>query len=224
MLRLFWIALTLAVLVLLIFALCGARFETWFSGAAAVGWIRSWGPWGWLAVILLLVSDLFLPVPATPIMSAAGFVYGTAMGGMLSALGSFLAGVAAYELCACLGRRAAERIAAPEELERGHQLFVRRGPWLVALSRALPILPEVISCMAGLTKMPRGLFLAALACGSVPMGFIYAAIGAAGQSRPSLALALSGLCPVLLWLLARRLFTHRRSGDGSSAALENRPQ
>ncbi len=223
MLRLFLIALMLAVLVLLVFALFGARFEAWFSGAAAVEWIRSWGPWGWLAVILLLVSDLFLPVPATPVMSAAGFVYGTMVGGVVSALGSFLAGVTAYELCVCLGRRAAERITSVAELERGHRLFARRGPWLVALSRALPILPEVISCMAGLTKMPRGLFLAALACGSVPMGFIYAAIGATGQSHPGLALALSALAPALLWLLARGLFRDAEIGN-PSATLEDRAE
>jgi membrane protein DedA with SNARE-associated domain len=128
----------------------------------------------------------------------------------------------AYELCARLGRRVAQRIATPEELERGHELFIQSGPWLVALSRALPILPEVIACMAGLTKMPRGLFLVSLACGSVPMGFIYAAIGAAGQSRPGLALALSALAPAALWLLARRFVGDRRSGDGFLAALKNR--
>ena len=39
----------------------------------------------------------------------------------------------------------------------------------------------------------------ALACGSIPMGFIYAAIGARGQENPGAALALSVLVPLLLY-------------------------
>ena len=65
----------------------------------------------------------------------------------------------------------------------GRQMVVSRiangGGWVVALSRALPILPEVISCTAGLVRMPFRKFTVALACGSAPMGFLFAAIGRA---------------------------------------------
>ena len=207
--RLLWLALALAALVIGVFFAWGGDFERWFTGAAAIAWIRGCGAWGWVAVIALLISDLFLPVPATPVMSAAGYVYGVAAGGAVSAAGSFLAGLVAYELCAGFGHRAAAKIVGPADLARGERLFRERGAWLVALSRALPVLPEVIACLAGLTRMPRGKFCAALACGSLPMGFIYAAIGANGQERPGLALALSALIPALLWLAAQRLMRVR---------------
>ena len=42
------------------------------------------------------------------------------------------------------------------------------------------------------------------ACGALPMGFIFAAIGALGQDDPAWALVLSVVVPALLWLGARR--------------------
>ncbi|MDQ3624150.1 MAG: VTT domain-containing protein [Verrucomicrobiota bacterium] len=199
--RLLWIALGLAVLLLVPFALWGENFTAWFTGDAVIQWIRGWGAWGWMAVIGLLISDLFVPLPATGVMAAAGYLYGAWIGGVISATGSFLSGMLAYALCWNYGRAAARYFAGEQDLARGEALFQRRGPWLVALSRALPLLPEVIACLAGVTRMPAGTFALSLACGSVPLGFAYAGIGAAGQQNPGLALALSILVPPLLWAL-----------------------
>jgi membrane protein DedA with SNARE-associated domain len=66
----------------------------------------------------------------------------------------------------------------------------------------LPLLPEVVACMAGLTKMPAATFFLSLACGSVPVGFVFAWIGAAGRDSPGLAIALSILVPVILYGVA----------------------
>jgi uncharacterized membrane protein YdjX (TVP38/TMEM64 family) len=62
--------------------------------------------------------------------------------------------------------------------------------------------------------MPAWRFSIALACGSVPLGFAFAAIGAAGTEDVGLALALSALVPALLygtgvWLWRR----HRASSE-----------
>lgn len=204
--RLVWLTLALALAVIIPFAIWGGRFEQWLTLEGTVATIRGWGPLGWLGVIALLVSDLFLPIPATPVMSAAGYLYGWFAGGLLAALGSFLAGATAYLLCRRFGSRVAEAIVGAADLEKGHALFVRRGPWLVALSRALPVLPEVIACLAGLAGMPTRSFFISLACGSLPLGFVYAAIGAAGIERPGLALGLSAAIPVVLWLIARKVW------------------
>jgi uncharacterized membrane protein YdjX (TVP38/TMEM64 family) len=202
--RFFWTSIILAVVLCIPFAIWGEDFMHWFTGDAAVRWIRGWGRWGWFSVIALLVSDLFLPIPATPVMSAAGFLYGTMLGGLLSAAGSFAAGMAGYGLCRSFGRNVAVRLAGEQEIAEHETLFQRSGPWLVAASRWLPLLPEVISCLAGLTRMPLPIFATSLACGALPMGFVYAAIGAAGQDNPTTAILLSVAVPPLLWLLARR--------------------
>ncbi len=198
--RLLTTAIIFAIVLCIPFAIWGGEFMAWFTGDAAIAWIRGWGAWGWLAVVGLLVSDLFLPIPATPVMSAAGYLYGALVGGMISAAGSFAAGMAGYGLCRTFGRGVAVRLAGEAEITRHETLFQRTGPWLVAASRWLPLLPEVITCLAGLTRMPLRTFVVSLACGAVPMGFVYAAIGAAGQDRPKMALGLSVIIPPLLWL------------------------
>jgi uncharacterized membrane protein YdjX (TVP38/TMEM64 family) len=200
--RLVWTALALAALFCIPFFIWGEGFMAWFSGDAAVGWIRGWGPWGWLGVIGLLMSDLFLPIPATGVMAASGYLYGAVLGGILNALGSFGAGVLGYGLCRAFGRRAALWLAGEGELSAHEGRFQRHGGWLVAASRWLPLLPEVITCLAGLAGMPARRFLVALACGAIPMAFVYSAIGAAGQDRPGLAITLSILVPPILWLAA----------------------
>jgi uncharacterized membrane protein YdjX (TVP38/TMEM64 family) len=207
--RLLVTSIALALVLCVPFAIWGDDFIHWFSGEAAIRWIRGWGPLGWLAVIVLLVSDLVLPIPATPVMSAAGYLWGTIVGGLLSAAGSFCAGMVGYGLCRAFGRGVAVRLAGEDELIQHETLFQRSGPWLVAASRWMPLLPEVISCLAGLTRMPLRVFALSLACGSLPMGFVYAAIGAAGQENPALAMALSIAMPPVLWFLVRPLLRRR---------------
>ncbi|MFN0130710.1 MAG: TVP38/TMEM64 family protein [Verrucomicrobiales bacterium] len=204
-LRLF---LILAAVVLVPFLLWGDRFDAWFSGDAAVEWLRRLGPWGWLGGIGLLMADLVLPVPGTAVMSALGFVYGPWTGGVVSAVGSFLSGSLAYGLTRWIDPRWAAKLAGEAELKRYHALFAKSGAWIVALSRWLPLMPEVVACLAGLSRMPARPFFVALACGSLPLGFAFAAIGAAGQKNPVLALALSALVPALLIFAARRWINH----------------
>jgi len=202
--RLLRLFLILAAAVMIPFLIWGGRFEAWFTGDAAVTWLRGLGAWGWLGGIGLLMGDLFLPVPGTAVMSALGYLYGPWTGGAVSALGSFLSGSLAYGLTRWIHPRWAAKLAGATELKKYHALFARSGPWIVALSRWLPVLPEVVACLAGLSRMPARQFFIALACGCVPLGFAFAAIGAAGQQNPALALTLSALVPAALILVARK--------------------
>ena len=214
--RLFWMFLGLAVLFLIPFLIWGGLLETLFSQAGTVSWLEGYGRWAWAAGMLLLAADLVLPIPGTVIMSGLGFVYGPVWGGVISTVGSFLSGSLAYGLCRLLGRGAARRLLGEKDLEKGEHLFSNVGGWIVVLSRWLPLVPEVVSCMAGLTRMPARTFHLALACGSAPLGFVFAAVGHAGVSQPLLALALSALLPPVLWLIVQPFF---RAGLGES---ENR--
>lgn len=196
--------LALALIVLIPFLIWGDWFERMFTGDALQRWLASQGlAWGWLLAMLLLMADLFLPVPGTAVMSGLGYVYGTLWGGAIAAAGSFLSGSLAYGLCHRFGEGMAVRLMGAQGFERGRQLFAGgSGGFMVALSRCLPLLPEVIACMAGLTKMPPARFFTALACGSVPMGFLFAWIGAAGHDAPGLAIGLSILIPAVLYGVA----------------------
>jgi uncharacterized membrane protein YdjX (TVP38/TMEM64 family) len=210
MMRLFGWFLLLALIVLIPFLIWGSGFEQSFSQEGAVAWLTGYGRWASVAGILLLMSDLVLPIPATAVMAALGFVYGPVVGGLIATLGSFLSGALAYLFCRRFGRPAAVRVLGPQELVDGERLFARVGGWLVVLSRWLPVFPEVIACMAGLSRMPPLSFFAALACGSAPLGFAFAAIGHAGVDHPVLAITLSAGLPPLLWLGVQPYFWAKR--------------
>ncbi|MGI9241938.1 MAG: TVP38/TMEM64 family protein, partial [Verrucomicrobiales bacterium] len=144
--RFIWISVGLAVLLMIPFLLWDETFTRMFSGDEMVAALRAQGALGWIVGILLLIADIFLPIPGTAVMAALGFVYGPVIGGTVSATGSFLAGMLAYGLSRGLGHGIALKLAGKADLEKGERLFARSGAWIVALSRCLPLLPEVVAC------------------------------------------------------------------------------
>lgn len=200
--RLILLVLGLAFAVALPFAIWGEHVEAVVSVDGAVAAIRdsSWGP---LAGVGLIVSDVVLPVPSTAVMAALGVVYGPLVGGALAAAGSLLAGSLGYGLCRALGPRVAERLAGREGLEEARRLFGRWGFGLVAISRWVPVLPETVAFLAGLTAMPFPRFLAALATGCVPLGFLFATLGHYGREAPLAVMVLAALLPLGLAALVR---------------------
>jgi uncharacterized membrane protein YdjX (TVP38/TMEM64 family) len=208
--RLVWLFLLLALLVLVPFAIWGPGLAATFTRDGAIAWLSGYGRWAGIAGVLLLICDLFLPIPATAVMAGLGYVYGPIAGGLIATLGGFLSGALAYLICRRFGRPAAARVLGSRDLAEAERLFAGVGGWLVALSRWLPVFPEVVACMAGLARMPPLPFFVALACGAAPLGFVFAAIGHAGIHQPVLALALSAGLPPLLWLAVQPYFRARR--------------
>ena len=182
----------------------GEAFERSFSLVGTLTWLRELGPWAAAAGVGLLVADIALPIPSTIVMSALGATYGFWVGGLLSILGSMLAGLTAYGLARWAGRPAAIWIAGEDSLARTEELFARGGAWLVLTSRWLPILPEAVACLAGLARMPFRTFFWALMVGSIPLGLTFAWVGTLTEDREGLALALSAGLPIGAWLLSQR--------------------
>lgn len=204
--RLLYLFAGLALIVLATFFIWGDSLMEMFSHTGTISWLSQYGEWAWVVAIILLMGDLLLPLPATIIISALGYIYGPVAGGLIATAGSFMAGSLGYWLCRLLGENTAVRLLGRNDYQRGKKLSGRIGGWVVALSRWLPVFPEVISCMAGLTRMPAGYFHGALLCGSLPFGFIYAYVGYTGIENPGVALLLSAGVPPLIWLGIRPLF------------------
>ncbi|MGC3948188.1 MAG: VTT domain-containing protein [Chryseolinea sp.] len=207
--RLLLLFLVLASIVLISFFIWGDGLTNIFSQEGAVNWLHAYGEWSWVAAIVLFVADLVLPVPGTLVMAALGYMYGALIGGLIGAAGSFLSGSLGYWLCRLVGEKAAVRLLGHKDFERGKRLSGGIGGWIVALSRWLPVFPEVIACMAGLTRMPPLYFHAALLSGSLPLGFAYAYIGYTGVDHPWLAIMLSAGLPPLIWFVVSRIFNSR---------------
>jgi uncharacterized membrane protein YdjX (TVP38/TMEM64 family) len=199
-------ALCLVVLlaILVPFWIWGDRIDSIFSFKGSREWLESFGWWAWSAGVVLLVADVALPIPSTVVMSALGWLYGWFWGGVISVVGSVLSGCAAYGLSRYMGRSVAVRIAGEAGLNKAELWFKEGGGWLVAYSRWMPVFPEAVACLAGLGKMPWRRFLTALLCGSLPLGFAFAAIGQLGHESPLPAIVLSALLPVGMWWVARK--------------------
>lgn len=197
--RIWLVAGVLFLLVVVPFLIWGDWFSAMFSEANAVQVIKEYGQWAWLFGVVLLIADLVLPLPGTIIMSALGFIYGPLLGGVLASIGSFLSGLLAYVLCRGLGIKAALFLLGEKDLAKGQNLFRNNGGWIVAISRWLPIFPEVIACLAGLNRMPLFKYVVALLCGALPLGFVFAYVGHTGETAPYFAVALSAILPLFLW-------------------------
>ena len=199
------VVIFIGALIVISFLIWGDWFTSLFMDGKAIDFLEKFGNYGWLIGIILLIGDLFLPLPATLIMSAMGYLYGPLVGGLLASLGNFLSGMLAFGICRSIGRKGALRILGQSDLDRGESLFENRGGWIVSISRWLPIIPEIISCMAGLNQMRVNKFTLALACGCLPLGFVFAWIGSTGRDEPVFALVISAVLPLILWLIAQKL-------------------
>jgi len=138
--RLLWLFLGLALVFLMPFFLWGGRLE--ISPQVAAEWLQNYGGWAWAVGLLLLAGDLFLPIPATAVLAALGFLYGPVVGGLLGAVGSVTSGLLGYGLCRALGPTTAVRLIGERDLERGHVCL-----------RVL--VPGSSSCHAGCPCFPR---------------------------------------------------------------------
>ena len=206
MVRVFLLVLFLALVVVLPFVIWGDQIETFLSADRSEEWFRSFGGWAWAVGIGLMIADVFLPIPGSVVMAAMGIVYGPLIGGLVAATGSILAGISGYGLCRLLGTELATKLTGEKGMRQAEGLFDRWGGWLVVASRWLPILPETVSFLAGLARMPFPKFLLALLCGSTPLGFAYATAGHLGGGNPAVTLLTVMLVPLVLWFVFQRVF------------------
>jgi uncharacterized membrane protein YdjX (TVP38/TMEM64 family) len=172
--------------------------------------LQRYESWAWAAGIALIWSDVVLPVPQTAIIAALGVIYGTMLGGLLGSLGLITGGLLCYVLMLTSARGFIRRFAGPRSLDRMERLFDQGGAWAIVLTRSLPYsIPEAMAFLAGLASMPSRKFTGALAIGSVPTAFAFAAIGAGWSDQPILALGVSYVLPILLLPVALYLIRLR---------------
>ena len=91
-------------------------------------------------------------------------------------------------------------------MERLRRLGQRFGPWVVVLTRPVPVLAESAVLFAGLGRMPFLPFMVMTAAANLGISLIYAAVGAFAVSTNSFlaAFAAAILFPGLLMLVSPR--------------------
>ena len=146
---------------------------SWITDTIAAG-----GVWGIFA--LMLLENLFPPIPSELIMPMAGFAVARgqmSMAGVLLAglLGTLAGNAVWFEAARWFGVRRTKALVARfggwlgithEDMDKAEVTLRRHGPWAVLIGRLMPGIRTVISIPAGLIEMPRGLFYGLTALGS----------------------------------------------------------
>ena len=168
-------------------------------------WMGRAGPGSAVIMISLLAADLFLPIPSSLIMVLSGAAFGVLWGSLFSLVGSIGGEWLGFELVRRYGRRASSKMVGDDELERLSRVFARHGAAVVVVTRALPVVMETMSVVAGLSKMKRTTFLIASLLGTAPIVVVYAYAGAISRQTGSLVPALIMLIAVagLGWIVYR---------------------
>ncbi len=158
-----------------------------------------------VAVVLVLAIDSVLSVPTIPTVVVAGYLLGPVWG----ALGSFIGMMLAGSICYWGGRlvgavRWSNRRAADELGSSVSQV----GPVGLLLSRAMPMMPEVLSAMAGSGRMPARRYYSYFGLGNLPFAVLVAYAGSESTlERPWPAIVAGLSVPVIgaAFVLRRKL-------------------
>lgn len=201
--------LLLAVLLVAIivpFLLFGEQVEAWSKtvlnspiGLVAVA--------GFIAVLLFL--DTLLPIPSSLLATAAGALLGFLPGTLVVFVGLVAGNCLGYGLGAFFGKAALARFAG---YDGGRNPPGALGMATLVATRAVPVLAEALTVIAGVRAMPLKQFLAAVVPANLGVAAVYAWLGAIAAERDSflLVFAASVLVPALAWL-AFRLYSKGRS-------------
>jgi uncharacterized membrane protein YdjX (TVP38/TMEM64 family) len=159
-----------------------------------------------LAVVIFLLADIVLPIPSSFVLATTGYLLGTALGSLVCFIGMTCASLGGYLLGRYAGGPVAQRIVGRAELERFSELSRRHGDALLVAFRAMPVLAEATTILAGTSRMPLPRFLLIVSIGNGVVSLLYAWIGAVSASQASFLLVSVAaiVVPVLIVLAMRR--------------------
>lgn len=204
-----WIGLTLGLFAFFALVYVGAAAMGWTDAILYRNWVERWRGHGLLlaAALLagLLAADVFLPVPSSMLMTLAGALFGLWGGAAIALAGAMASAALGFGLCRLFGRRAFEKLIGTNA---GHveAFFERHGVWAVLLSRSVPMLTEVVSCLAGLSRMSPARFFSLSLAGTAPLCGVYAWAGAraGAEAGAGWAVLLAFALPAAGFALVRR--------------------
>jgi len=177
-------------------------FDSTVRGTEAL--IRSWGAWGVLGSIGLMVAHSFLPFPAEIVALANGMVYGPFWGALITWTGAMLGAVTAFGLARLLGRPFLRRVVSRDFQRQITVWSHTRGGRALLVSRLIPVIAfNLINYAAALTEISWWTFLWATGLGILPLTIILAVLGENVLDMPLWAWLLVAAAAVLGWLVLK---------------------
>ncbi len=178
-----------------------------FSVQAIEETIRSWGAWGVLASIGLMILHSFVPFPAELLAIANGIVYGAFWGSVITWTGAMLGAYLAFGLARVLGRPFVEMMVARKNWYVLDKWATARGGHFVLVSRFFPVIAfNLVNYAAGLTRISWWTFSWATGIGILPLTILMVVMGDYIEVLAWEMWVLVGAGGVVLWLVYRHKF------------------
>lgn len=164
-----------------------------------------------VAGVLLLIADVFLPVPSSLIMVAHGALFGIAAGTFLSVIGSTASALTAFAVGRA-GNALIRRFVTPAEHERAGAMLDKWGLAAIVITRPIPILAETVAILAGASPVTWPRMLLASFAGSLVPALAYAWAGAQAQGLGMQTVIFFGVIAVtgVMMVVGKRLAPARR--------------
>ena len=152
-------------------------------------------------VIFLMFIDLFISIPTLATIILAGHFMGSQFGAISAICGLMIAGITGYFLGKIFGEKILEFIMkdAARRIEV-KESFSDHGFVMILISRAVPILPEVTTCIAGMSGMPFPKFITAWSISIIPYCIFAAYAGSISTLQsPEPAIIVWAFLSSILW-------------------------
>ena len=206
------IASTMLAVIVVPFLVWGTSVSGWVEDAVSV---RTGNAAVGSLIAALLALDIVLPVPSSLLSAAAGYRFGPVVGTLVSWVGMSLGCVIAYGIGSALGHERSQRLVGVRAMERASSEMERKGPWVLAASRPVPVLAEASVLVAGISRMSRSRFLAVTLAANLGVSAAYAWIGAESAEAGSFlaAFVAAVALPIVAAAVARARLGRRRSSS-----------
>jgi len=169
------------------FLFFGERFEDYLTGLAH-------DPPSTLAtvgvVVGLLATDILLPIPSSVISTLTGWQLDWWLGTLAIWIGMNLGAVIGFALARRWGRPLALWFSKAEDLERMRHVSDLYGPFVLALTRAVPVFAEASVLIVGIHGLSWRRFLPAVLLSNLGIALAYSAFGDWAKENQWLPLAL----------------------------------
>lgn len=204
--------LTIVFVVLLIaalpFVLAGVWVEPWIekSLTATGGSLNSPGVAG--LVVLILGSDILLPIPSSAVCTWAGNKLGAIVGTIVCWIGLNISAAVGYWLGRKFGSPALERFADDKTVESLEKLSGKSAVACLIACRGLPIVAEASVLLMGMRKLPLREFWPPVVLANAGIAAALCALGAVSEKYAFFptAMAISIAVPLLfiIWWTWRK--------------------
>jgi len=142
-------------------------------------WVDSFGFWGPLLLILIMVVQMFLLVVPSPlVMVVSVLAYGPVWGSLISLAGIITASTLGYFIGKYLGPITVQKLIGHKTENKIENYIEEYGFWTIIVARMSPVLSnDATSFVAGILKMGYFKFMGATLLGIIPLTILIAILG-----------------------------------------------